>query len=99
MIGVAALGLAGCASGAPENAPAWFTEATQNDNSYPSLHDVPPAHVATTDQAHWDQVTSELLSEGRAMKGNPRSEPAPQTNPEAFTEEARDVLDDTAATH
>ncbi|MEJ0059000.1 MAG: hypothetical protein WDM79_05185 [Terricaulis sp.] len=97
-LALAALGLAACASDAPENAPAWFTERLE-PHSYPSLQDVPTAHVATTDEAHWNRVEADLLAAQRAMKGNPRSEPAPPTDPEAFTEEARDVIDDTAATH
>jgi hypothetical protein len=102
MIGAAALSalaLASCASGPPENAPAWFTESTADDRGYPSLQDVPTVHVATTDDAHWNEVEAELLAARRAMKGNPRSEPAPPTDPEAFTEEAREVLDETAAQH
>lgn len=93
--------LTACASGEPENPPAWFAERAQseNANTYPQLSDVPREHRATTDQRHWDQVEADLLEAARAMKAHPRNEVAPPSDAAAFEDEAREEIEQTAATH
>lgn len=96
----AAVGLGGCISAG--ETPEWFQErSAEEDESYPSLRDVPRGSTANTSAAHWQGVENDLLAVGQAVKANPRAEPAPAdgANPAAFIEEARQDLEETRASH
>jgi len=97
---VAASGLGGCIS-TPSEVPEWFeARSVEQDASYPSLRDVPSGTTATVDAAHWDAVQSDVVAAGQAVRDNPRSQPATNTeNPTEFLEEAREDLEETRASH
>ncbi|HVY83591.1 MAG TPA: hypothetical protein VG943_00535 [Caulobacterales bacterium] len=106
MIGVGAMaaacvGLAGCASAKPAaNQPAWFTQALQQQSGgYPKLKDVPQTTTANTDQRHWAAVEADVVAAGRAMRANPRNQPVTSNDSQAFIDQARQDLNETAATH
>jgi hypothetical protein len=95
----AAAGLGGCIS--TGETPEWFQErSAEQDDSYPSLRDVPTGTTANTDQQHWARVETELVAVGAAVKAHPRSQPAPaDLDPAGFIEEAREALEETRASH
>ena len=96
----AALGLAGCASSVPRNAPDWYRNAVQSQpHGYPDLRSVPHANNANTDAAHWAQVQSDLEAARQQLQSNPRDVPAPPQDPNQFVDDARAVLDATRAAH
>ncbi|MEZ6021895.1 MAG: hypothetical protein R3C16_00350 [Hyphomonadaceae bacterium] len=96
---LAALTLGGCVS-APANAPEWFSERNeQAAGDYPSLREVPRGTSANTNAAYWDRVEAEVVAAGEAVRANPRSEPAPDTDPADFIEEAREDLEETRQAH
>lgn len=98
---LAAATLAGCATPVAEGAPAWFAEQTRVEQAagFPELQDVPTEATANTNQRYWNSVAADVIAAREAMQANPRSEPAPPTDPAGFDREAREVIEDTAATH
>ena len=93
-------GASGCASTIPRNAPAWYAQAVHNEaHGYPDLRNVPRTYSANNDAAHWAAVQAEVVAAAAEMRANPRSEPAPAQNPDAFMDDARAAIDATRATH
>jgi len=93
--------LSGCASAAaPADTPAWFkAKLTSLEHGYPRLEDVPQASTANVNQNHWNQVQSDVVAAGQAMRSNPRDQPAANDDPNAFMNDARQQLDHTRAAH
>lgn len=92
--------LGGCANRVPASAPQWFQSSTQEKNrSYPNLRDVPRTTQATTDPAYWSGVQAEVVAAKQAMQANPRAQPAPPQDPDAFVNDARAAIDATRASH
>ena len=97
---IAALGLAGCASSVPRNAPAWYANAVRNQpRGYPDLRAVPRTNSANTNTAHWAAVQSDLETARQQLQSNPRAVPAPPQDPNQFVDDARAALDATRAAH
>lgn len=94
-----AVAAAGCSS-TPKNQPAWVQERLANiPETYPSLHDVPRGNNANTDQAHWNVVQADVQAAGQAMRADPRSQPAPPDDPNAFINDAHTAIDATRDSH
>ena len=93
--------LAGCATGVKEDSPEWFAERMQADETegFPRLQDVPPETTANVSDAYWTGVAADVIAAREAMQANPRAEPAPPTDPAGFEREAREEIEETAATH
>jgi|GEM_PF-2453794 len=96
---VAVLGAAGCAGGA-HNQPAWVTQhLAQGPHTYPNLHDVPRTTHLNTDAQHWSAVQADVLAAGTTMRADPRDQPAPPTDPNAFINDAQHEIDQTRQAH
>lgn len=103
---IAAIGLilgvlaaAGCAS-APTNQPAWVAQRlTGVEDTYPNLHDVPRTNTAQTDPNHWAQVQTDVEAAGQALHADPRSQPGPPVDPNAFINDAHNAIDQTRDSH
>ncbi len=97
LAGLFALG--GCISSSGQ-APDWFNEAqAEAEGGYPSLRDVPQRTTANTNPAYWARVEADLVRAREELKNNPRAEPAPPANSDAFVEEAREVLEESRQAH
>lgn len=97
LAGLMALG--GCVSSSSE-APAWFNEAqAEAEGGYPNLRDVPRTTTANTNAAYWANVEANMLRAREQLQNNPRSEPAPPGTPDAFIDEARQVLEESRQAH
>jgi hypothetical protein len=97
----AALLTTACASAdAPAGAPAWYVDAINDDDAeFPSLDDVPRAHQANIDQAHWNAVAADLGAALETLRANPRNEPADPDDAAAFADEARAAIDASRDAH
>ena len=97
---IAVAGLAGCASAAPADTPAWFKAKLQTlDHGYPRLEDVPRSTTANMDQNHWNQVQQDVTAAAQAMRSNPRNEPTTNNDAQAFLDQAHQDLEHTRAAH
>jgi hypothetical protein len=93
------LAAAGCAGG-PHNQPAWVTQhLAQAPHSYPNLHDVPRTNNVNTDAQHWAAVKADTEAAGTSMRADPRNQPAPPTDPNAFINDAQHTIDQTRQAH
>jgi hypothetical protein len=96
---VGVLAAAGC-SGTPKDQPAWVTARLAGvENTYPNLHDVPRTNTANTDAQHWARVQAQVTAAGQAMRADPRNEPAPPQDPNAFITDAQNAIDQTRDVH
>jgi hypothetical protein len=99
-IALAALSMAGCASAVPKNAPDWYRNAVHNEeHGFPDLRNVPTTHTANTDVHHWAEVEADLETAKQQLQSNPRSQPAPPDDPNAFVNDARAAIEATRAHH
>ena len=96
---VGALAAAGCSS-TPKNQPAWVTERlSQTGRTYPNLHDVPRTNDVNTNAQHWAAVQQDVQAAGQAMLADPRSQPAPADDPNAFISDAQNAIDQSRQAH
>ena len=97
---LALVGLAGCATSVPRDAPQWYRAgAHERAGGYPNLRDVPRVTTANTDPAHWARVEADVTAAKDEMQANPRAQPAPPQDPNAFVNDARAAIDATRASH
>jgi len=98
-IGLLAFAAAAC-SAQGHNQPAWVTQRLAGvANTYPNLHDVPRTNSANTDAQHWAQVQADVQATGQAMRADPRSQPAPPDDPNAFITDAQHAIDQSRDAH
>ena len=93
------LAAAGC-SGTPKDQPAWVTARLATvGNTYPNLHDVPRTNNADTNAQHWAEVQADVTAAGAAMRADPRNQPAPPADANAFINDAQSAIDQTRQSH
>ncbi|MFT3726655.1 MAG: hypothetical protein QM759_02375 [Terricaulis sp.] len=96
---IGVLAAAGCV-GAPKDQPAWVTQRLAGiSNTYPNLHDVPRSNNANTDVRHWAEVQADVMAAGQTMRADPRNQPAPPQDPNAFIGDAQNAIDQARAAH
>lgn len=97
---VAGFAVSACShAGARE--PSWVAEeANKAPESFPDLRSVPTAHLANTDQRHWNAVAADVQAAAAALKANPRATlgELPE-DPNAFLSQAQQDLDATRDSH
>jgi hypothetical protein len=98
-LGAALVGLTACGGGFSARelaaAPAWF-KAKQKEvgaRDYPDLAAIPDPTVAADQSQHWNRVEKELLDAQGEIRAEPRAQPAPPQDAEAFENEARGAVD------
>lgn len=69
------------------------------EQGYPSLREVPRTTIANTDQGHWNEVEQQMMQVAAELRANPRAQPGPPVDPNAFLQEARGELDATRRAH
>lgn len=69
------------------------------EQGYPSLREVPRTTIANTDQGHWNEVEQQMMQVAAELRANPRAQPGPPVDANAFLQDARGDLDAARRSH